>query len=65
MHTFAELHLEELRRYLELPNGIPSHDVFGDIFSRVDKVAEGKCFEIFTDSIKEGEGTDYVVYYYI
>ena len=61
MQTFSELHLEELRKYLELPNGVPSHDAFGDIFSRVDKAAVGECFRIFTDSIKQGEGTDYVV----
>ena len=61
MQTFSELHLEELRKYLELPNGVPSHDVFGDIFSRVDTAAVGKCFKVFTDSIKAGEGTDYVV----
>lgn len=61
MHTFSELHLEELRKYLELPNGVPSHDAFGDIFSRVDTAAVGKCFKLFTDNIKEGEGTDYVV----
>ena len=60
IHTFSELHLEELRKYLELPNGVPSHDAFGDIFSRVDTAAVGKCFKLFTDSIKEGEGTDYV-----
>ena len=36
MHTFSELHIQELRKYLELPEGIPSHDVFGDIISRVD-----------------------------
>lgn len=61
MQTFSELHLEELRKYLELPNGVPSHDAFGDIFSRVDKAAVGECFRIFTESIKQGEGTDYVV----
>lgn len=25
-----------LRKFLELPNGIPSHDTFGDLFSRLD-----------------------------
>ena len=33
MQVFSELHINELRKYLELPNGIPSHDVFGDILS--------------------------------
>ena len=61
MHMYAELHKNELRKYLELPNGIPSHDVFGDVFSRVDTTAVGKCFKLFTDSIKGEEGTDRVV----
>jgi len=25
-----------LRQYLPLPNGIPSHDTFGDVFARLD-----------------------------
>ena len=25
-----------LRTFLDLPNGIPSHDTFGDVFSRLD-----------------------------
>ena len=55
MQTFLELYIEELRKYLALPNGIPSHDVFGDIFSRVDTKAIENCFEVFTNSIREGE----------
>ena len=51
MSTFSELHKEELQRYMELPHGIPSHDVFGDIFSRVDKEAVSKCFQVFVDAI--------------
>jgi len=61
MHTFSELHLEKLRKYLELPNGVPPHDVFEDIFSRVVTAAVGTCFKLLTDSIKAGEGTDHVV----
>ena len=60
MQVFGELHLEELRQYLELPNGVPSHDVFGDVFSRVDIKAVEKCFQIFIESIK-GENKDRVV----
>lgn len=61
MSTFSQLHIEELRRYLTLPGGVPSHDVFGAIFSRVDKAAVGKCFGMFVDAIKLGENKDYVV----
>ena len=61
MQTFSELHIEELRKYLELPQGIPSHDVFGDILSRVDIKAVNACFQIFTESLKEGEKKDTVV----
>ena len=61
MSTFAELHLDELRKYLELPKGVPSHDVFGDIFSRVDKNAVSKCFLLFVETIRMEEGGDYVV----
>lgn len=56
MQMFSELHLEELRQYLELPHGVPSHDVFGDVFSRVDTKAVEKCFQIFIEGIKEEEG---------
>ena len=61
METFSELHIKELRKYLELPNGIPSHDVFGDILSRVDIKGVNECFRIFTESLKEGEVKDAVV----
>ena len=61
MQVFSELHINELRKYLELPQGIPSHDVFGDILSRVDIKAVNECFRIFTESMKEGEMRDAVV----
>jgi len=61
MSTFSELHIKELQRYMELPHGIPSHDVFGDIFSRVDKEAVSKCFQVFVDTIVQGGNEDYVV----
>ena len=61
MQVFSELHLEELRRYLELPHGVPSHDVFGDVFSRVDTNAVEKCFQVFIESIKGEKSEDQVV----
>ena len=61
MQVFSELHINELRKYLELPNGIPSHDVFGDILSRVDIKAVNECFRVFTERLEEGEMKDAVV----
>src|SRR5258708_37837909 len=33
-----------LREFLELPNGIASHDTFGRVFGRLDTEAFGDCF---------------------
>ena len=57
MALFSELHKEELKKYLTLENGTPSHDVFGDVFSRVDKKAVEECFKIFLRQYKSGKDT--------
>jgi predicted transposase YbfD/YdcC len=33
-----------LRQFLELPNGIPAHDTFGDVFARLDSATFRQCF---------------------
>ena len=52
MESFCEVHFEELGKYVMLKS-VLSHDVFGDIFSRVDAAGAGKCFELFTDMLRE------------
>jgi predicted transposase YbfD/YdcC len=32
----AMVRIEELKKFIELPNGIPSHDTFGRVFRRID-----------------------------
>ena len=59
MQLFGETHEEELRAYLELPHGIPSHDVFGDVFSRLDVKALEKYYAMWLGNFKERiVGTD-------
>ena len=53
MQLFGETHYDELKTVLELPYGIPSHDVFGDIFSRVDAESVARCFELWLSDFQE------------
>jgi predicted transposase YbfD/YdcC len=41
---FAEAKIEWLKTFLELPNGIPSHDTFGRVFSLIDPHEFETCF---------------------
>ena len=36
LEMFCRSKEEWFRAFLDLPNGIPSHDTFGDVFSRLD-----------------------------
>jgi predicted transposase YbfD/YdcC len=42
--TWAQHRHAWLRRFLELPNGIPSHDTFERVFDRLDPIAFQRCF---------------------
>ena len=33
-----------LKKFLELPNGIPSHDTFNRVFSMINPISFQKCF---------------------
>jgi predicted transposase YbfD/YdcC len=43
-----------LRSFLELPNGIPSHDTINRVFSHMDPIKFEACFRNWVDSILEG-----------
>jgi predicted transposase YbfD/YdcC len=53
VEIFGERKLEWLRQYLELPNGIPSHDTFGRLFARIDPEAFQQGFIGWTKAIQE------------
>ena len=41
---YAEMKVEFMRQFLELPNGIPSHDTISRVFSLIDPKAWQECF---------------------
>lgn len=50
---FGEAKLEWLKGFLELPNGIPSHDTFGDVFARIDPEQFRGCFMEWVRAVSE------------
>jgi predicted transposase YbfD/YdcC len=44
VETYGKAKIGWLRRFLELPNGIPSHDTFGRVFSLIEAEAFTACF---------------------
>jgi predicted transposase YbfD/YdcC len=51
--TFGEKRLDWLKRFLKLPNGIPSHDTFERLFDRINPKAFQKCFLNWVEAIRE------------
>jgi len=49
--TFGEKRLDWLRGFLELPHGIPSHDTFERVFSRIKPRAFQECFRAWVQAI--------------
>lgn len=53
MEDFAIAKEAWLRKYLELPGGIPSHDTFRRVFSILDPHAFGVCFVRWSEALHE------------
>ncbi len=53
LEEFAEIREDWFRTFLELPNGIPSHDTFGRFFAALDPEAFSRCFSTWMQSVAE------------
>lgn len=53
MELFGEAKLAWLRTFLELPNGIPSHDTFGRVFSLVEPESFARCFTQWAQAVAD------------
>ena len=53
MEMFGKSKEEWLKTFLELPHGIPSHDTFGDVFSRLEPAQFQDCFIAWTQTMAQ------------
>jgi predicted transposase YbfD/YdcC len=51
IERFGRAKLDFFRTFLELPNGIPSHDTFGRVFARLDPAALMACIQQWLDAL--------------
>jgi predicted transposase YbfD/YdcC len=50
---FGQKRIDWLKRFLKLPNGIPSHDTFERVFDRIDPLAFLACFRGWVKALEE------------
>jgi predicted transposase YbfD/YdcC len=56
VEEFGKARLEWFQTFLELPNGIPSHDTFTRVFARLDPEQFQACFLGWMKAVREGIG---------
>jgi predicted transposase YbfD/YdcC len=60
IERFGKAKLDFLRRFLELPNGIPSHDTFGRVFAKLDPAALLLCLQNWLADLRAKLGGEHV-----
>lgn len=53
LEEFGEEKREWFETFLDLPNGIPSHDTFGRIFAALDPEQFSRCFITWSEAVRE------------
>jgi predicted transposase YbfD/YdcC len=53
MELYGQTHHDWLQTFLRLPNGIPSHDTFRYVFSRLDPLAFQRCFGSWIEALSQ------------
>ena len=56
IELFGKAKFDWLRTFLELPHGIPSHDTFGRIFSRLNPEQLERCFLSWMQALAQASG---------
>ena len=56
IEEFGHSKIEWLKTFLELPNGIPSHDTFGRVFSLLSAKTFQECFQSWVNGVFEVTG---------
>jgi DDE_Tnp_1-associated len=56
VELFGNAKLSGLRTFVELPNGIPSHDTFGRVFARLNPEQFQQCFLEWTQAVSAVTG---------
>jgi predicted transposase YbfD/YdcC len=60
IEEYGEYKIDWLRRFLELPNGIPSHDTIRRLFIRLDPEGLQRCFFSWVEAVREQTEGDVV-----
>ena len=60
IQTYGEAKSQWLKEFLELPEGIPSHDTFARVFARLNSEEFQKCFLSWVDSITKKLGVNVI-----
>ena len=56
IETFGKHRVVWLKQFLQLPNGVPSHDTFERVFDRIDPAAFQACFRDWVKSLCDALG---------
>jgi predicted transposase YbfD/YdcC len=60
IETYGQAKYEWLKEFLELPNGIPSHDTFSRVWARIDPLEFQECFQMWVNSITKKLGVEII-----